>query len=187
MTLSSQHRQVKPCIEHGYWLRSVFRFSFCHISLHTNVYKTGTRVIIISDQHTCQRQGKKTGGSTLTWSTRNLFSETNTKCKIYWTGQKKYWFVENSLRDRSWWVALCKNGDSSMKETERTVEKSLLVCTFQYSEKPKGMTKKHRDTSSYSVTSICTGRTTVSWNKDEKKIKVPAYISKLRFDGPVVT
>ena len=32
---------------------------------------------------------------------------------------------------------MIKNGDSSKKETELTVEKSLLVCTFQYSERPR--------------------------------------------------
>ena len=29
-----------------------------------------------------------------------------------------------------------KKGDSSKKGTESSVEKSLLVCTFQYSERP---------------------------------------------------
>ena len=38
-------------------------------------------------------------------------------------------------------VVLCRNGDSLKKGMESAVEKSLLVCTFQYSEKPKGMTK----------------------------------------------
>ena len=34
-------------------------------------------------------------------------------------------------------VVLCRNGDSLKKGMESAVEKSLLVCTFQYSERPK--------------------------------------------------
>ena len=49
------------------------------------LWLTGICGVISFEQKTCERQGRKTGGSALTWSTRNLCSQTSTTRKIYWT------------------------------------------------------------------------------------------------------
>ena len=66
---------------------------------------------------------------------------------------------------------LCKNVDGSKKGTESSAEKSLLVCTFLYSERPMMSIEKvnegresyvyHYDASSFSVTIVCTDRNAV--------------------------
>ena len=87
--LSSQNHPFRPCMGCMQWLLhqastvSFFSFSFfVHISLRAYIYKTGTCVVFIVDRHV--RDGTwEPGGPALTWLSHNLFSQTNTKSRIY--------------------------------------------------------------------------------------------------------
>ena len=94
--LSSQNHPFRPCMGCMQWLLhqastvSFFSFSFfVHISLRAYIYKTGTCVVFIVDRHV--RDGTwEPGGPALTWLSHNLFSQTNTKSRIYCV-EKCYW------------------------------------------------------------------------------------------------